>query len=312
MSKLLTIAIPTYNRASRLDKQIAWLYQSIQGAEDQCEIIISDNCSTDETPEIVAKWQAKFSPGVLQSKRNEENVGLIGNMVSCIKAATSKYVWTIGDDDPIDDGAVPYLLKTLTENPDVTLLILNFSCRNEATGELIFDRCYDIDTDEVYENGREIFEQCIRINNSGVGVMTAQVYRTYLAQQATESGPSFSNYESQVYWTGYCAFHGSVKISRETYAEYAAGLSSWMTDRKKLLRMHYNYLPEIYAKLADIGYSKTFCRSMILNHFRINNWRVFFGALRRWPILALEVISRYLTLIVRVCVSTQWTFTRSL
>ena len=312
MTKLLTIAIPTYNRASRLDKQIAWLYQSMQGVEDQCEIIISDNCSTDETPEIVAKWQAKFPPGVLQSNRNRKNVGLIGNMVCCIKAATSEYVWTIGDDDPIDDGAVSYLLKTLADNPDITLLILNFSCRNEATGELVFDRCYDVDTDDVYQNGREIFERCIRINNSGVGVMTAQVYRTYLAQQATLSGPSLSNYESQVYWTGFCAFHGSVKISQETYAEYAAGLSSWMTDRKQLLRMHYNYLPEIYAKLADIGYSKSFCRSMILTHFRINNWRVFFGALRRWPILALQVISRYLTLIFRVCFSKRWTFTRSL
>lgn len=312
MSKLLTIAIPTYNRAGRLDKQIAWLHRSIQGVEDQCEIIISDNCSTDETPEVVAKWQGIFPSGVLQSKRNEKNVGLIGNMICCIRAATSKYVWTIGDDDPIDDGAVGYLLKTLKENPELTLLILNFSCRNEATGEVIFDRCYDVDTDEVYQNGREIFEKCIRINNSGVGVMTAQVYRTHLAQDATLSGPSLANYESQVYWTGFCAFHGSVKISRETYAEYAAGLSSWMTDRKKLLRMHYNYLPEIYAKLADIGYSKSFCRSMILTHFRINNWRVFLGALRRWPILALQVISRYLTLIFRVCFSRQWSFTRSL
>lgn len=312
MPKRLTIAIPTYNRAHRLDRQIAWLYKAIQGIENHCEIIISDNCSTDETPDIVAKWQAQFPPGVLQSKRNTENVGLIGNMVCCINAATADYVWTIGDDDPIDDDAVSYILETLNKTSDLTLLILNFSCRNEATGEQIFDRCYEIDTDEIYENGREIFEKCIRINNSGVGVMTAQVYRTDLAQQATRSGPDLSNYESQVYWTGYCAFHGSVKISKNTYAEYAAGLSSWMRDRKKLLRMHYNYLPEIYAKLADIGYSKTFCRSLILRHFWLNNWRVFWGALRRWPILALQVISRYLTLIFRVCFSRRWRFTRSL
>ena len=41
--KLLTIAVPTYNRAELLDKQLAWLAQAIQGFESECEIIISDN-----------------------------------------------------------------------------------------------------------------------------------------------------------------------------------------------------------------------------------------------------------------------------
>ncbi len=49
MHKLLTIAIPTYNRAELLDKQLAWLAQAIQGFESDCEIFVSDNCSTDHT-----------------------------------------------------------------------------------------------------------------------------------------------------------------------------------------------------------------------------------------------------------------------
>ena len=44
MQKLLTIAIPTYNRAALLDKQLAWLATAIKGFESECEIIISDNC----------------------------------------------------------------------------------------------------------------------------------------------------------------------------------------------------------------------------------------------------------------------------
>ncbi|MCC5625684.1 glycosyltransferase family 2 protein, partial [Nostoc sp. CHAB 5715] len=39
MNKLLTIAIPTFNRASLLDKQLAWLAQAIKGFEDDCEIL---------------------------------------------------------------------------------------------------------------------------------------------------------------------------------------------------------------------------------------------------------------------------------
>ena len=57
MNALLTIAVPTYNRAELLNKQLAWLAKSIKGYESECEIIISDNCSEDNTQEIVKKWQ---------------------------------------------------------------------------------------------------------------------------------------------------------------------------------------------------------------------------------------------------------------
>jgi glycosyltransferase involved in cell wall biosynthesis len=57
MNKLLTIAIPTYNRADLLDKQLEWLSQAIKGYESECEIFVSDNCSSDHTQEIIQKWQ---------------------------------------------------------------------------------------------------------------------------------------------------------------------------------------------------------------------------------------------------------------
>ena len=43
MNKLLTLAIPTYNRAELLDKQLTWLAQAIIGIESDCEIFVSDN-----------------------------------------------------------------------------------------------------------------------------------------------------------------------------------------------------------------------------------------------------------------------------
>ena len=35
-----------------------WLASEILGYEDDCEIIISDNCSTDNTEEILEKWRS--------------------------------------------------------------------------------------------------------------------------------------------------------------------------------------------------------------------------------------------------------------
>ncbi|WP_326930418.1 MULTISPECIES: hypothetical protein [Fischerella] len=103
--------------------------------------------------------------------------------------------------------------------------------------------------------------------------------------------------EAQVFWTAYCAAHGSVKITKETYVESAFGSSYWMREPKTLLRMQYIDLPLLYVKLMEAGYSSQFCRKLILKHFIRNNWRVFFGALRRWPVLAVSTIVPYLGLV---------------
>jgi len=67
VNKLLTIAIPTFNRATLLDRQIAWLAKIIKEFESECEIFISDNCSIDNTQDVIKKWQKIFGSTVLIS-----------------------------------------------------------------------------------------------------------------------------------------------------------------------------------------------------------------------------------------------------
>jgi abequosyltransferase len=246
MNKLLTIAIPTYNRAELLNKQLAWLAKSIKGYESECEIIVSDNCSEDHTQEIVKKWQSFLPTTTFHINKNSENVGVMKNINYCIKAATSKYVWTISDDDIIADKTISYIINTLKKEPDLGLLILNFSCRHEVTGELLYQRCYELDYEQVEHDGKVTFERCIQENRSGVQLMSAQVYKTELAQSALQKWTSgVKNLDYQVYLTGFCAFHGSVKITKDSLLENAFGASHWMVKPKILLKMQYTYSPEV-------------------------------------------------------------------
>ncbi|WP_427162651.1 glycosyltransferase family 2 protein [Aliinostoc sp. HNIBRCY26] len=298
MNKILTIAIPTYNRAELLDQQLTWLASAIQGCESECEILISDNCSTDHTPEIIQKWQTYFHNTRFHANRNSENLGVMRNIAYCIQAATSKYVWTISDDDKIDTKTISYLVQTLNNSLDLALLILNFSCRHQITGELVYQKCYEFDGEEIEVEGRDVFEDCIKANRSGVQLMSAQVYRTDLAQRSLQTWvDGVNNLDYQVYITGFCAFHGNAKITKDVYLENAFGASHWMVKPKLLLKMQYTYSPEINVKLKEIGYSESFCRNLIVNHFTHNNWRVLLGALRRWPVLALTTIIPYFGLV---------------
>jgi abequosyltransferase len=300
MNKLLTIAIPTYNRADLLDKQLEWLSQAIKGYESECEIIVSDNCSPDHTQEIIKKWQLVLKDTKFHVNKNSENIGVMRNIAYCLNAATSRYVWTVSDDDRIADQTVSYILDTLKQDPDLTLLILNFSCRHEVTGELLYERCYERDNEKVEYDGKAEFERCIQENRSGIQLMSALVYRTELAQGALQKWPNgVDNLDYQVYLTGFCAFHGSVKISKDTFLENAFGASHWMLKPKVLLKMQYTYSPQVNVKIQEIGYSKMFCSKLVIQHFTNNSWRVFFGALKRWPIMAITTIIPYLGLVIR-------------
>lgn len=71
---LLTIAIPTYNRANYLDETLKSIVsQSVFKETNEVEIVVSDNCSDDNTQEVVEKYIKEFGDKILYF-RNKENV----------------------------------------------------------------------------------------------------------------------------------------------------------------------------------------------------------------------------------------------
>ena len=87
-----SIVIPTYNRAS--DLQFA-LYCIFQQSFSDYEIVISDNCSTDNTESIINKLKNKK----IRYFRNGKNIGMITNQKKAIEYAKGEYVFLHGDDD---------------------------------------------------------------------------------------------------------------------------------------------------------------------------------------------------------------------
>lgn len=294
MSKLLTIGIPTFNRAELLDKQLDWLAQSIKGFESECEIIISDNCSTDETPNVIKKWQPLFKSTAFIINRNSENIGAVRNTAYCLSTATSKYAWAIGDDDKIFAQTLSYVFSVLQKYSDLALIVLNYSKRHAVTGELLSQGCYKLDSDELSADGKPLFERCAEENFGGVTFTTALVYRTDLVQQAIKvSASGLSNLSIQLYWTAFCAAGGSVLVTKDNYLECTDGTQHFVQNPKSLVTLEYADIAEVFVKLATIGYPKSFSRKMVIKRFGEFNWRIFFGALRRCPLTATKAIIRY-------------------
>ncbi|MBE9256385.1 MULTISPECIES: glycosyltransferase family 2 protein [Dolichospermum] len=301
MQKLLTIAIPTYNRAALLDKQLAWLATAIKGWESECEIIISDNCSTDNTPGVVKKWQTAFSNTVFIANRNRENIGLMPNIAFCLQAAGSKYVWTVGDDDPIQERTLAHVVTTIKRNPTLSLMFLNCCGRDKNTNKVLVEHWFPSDSDEIIVDSKPVFQRYLQGSFGGVLFMTATIYNTELVQQALQNWTtSCKNLASQAYWTGFCAAYGNIIVTQDNYLECTMHASSLEENPRWSLMMRYVYIPEIYLKLLSLGYSAKFCQRMILeNIFNLSDWKILLGALRRWPVLATNIIITYLQLVGR-------------
>lgn len=97
MEKLLTIAIPTYNRAQMLEKALL----AIEKQYDECvEVLVCDDVSSDNTQEIVVNMQKKLP---IHYIRNEVNLGYERNFLQCYRRANGKYVFLMSDHDFIID-----------------------------------------------------------------------------------------------------------------------------------------------------------------------------------------------------------------
>ena len=304
MNKLLTIAIPTFNRAKLLDKQLAWLAEAIKGFEADCEILVSDNCSTDNTQDVVKKWQSTLSHITFNYNKNPENIGVLKNITYCLNAATTQYVWTIGDDDPIQEKAVTYVLTKIKEHQNLSLLFLNYSGRNKVTGEpvhpptIVGNRWFDVDSEDGCGDGKAIFEHCYDKSVGAVIFLTAIVYRTDLVQRGLQIWQdAVNNWIFLAYLAGYCAANGSVIVTKDIYMECIVGVSYWQKDPKSALLMQYKHIPEVLVKLEENGYSQQFCRRMIVKNFREVNLKVLLGALKRWPLFTMKIVIPFLALV---------------
>lgn len=122
-SEFLSICIPTRNRSYYLREMLtsfAGQIAELQLPLTTLKLYVSDNASTDDTPEVVKSFAARL-PHLVYS-RNAENIGADRNVIQCTRLARGEFVWVAGDDDIIEPGALGKILEALKE-PGLALMV---------------------------------------------------------------------------------------------------------------------------------------------------------------------------------------------
>ncbi len=114
-SKLLTIAIPTYNRTEFLIKNIDYLLNQLT---EECKVLIIDNASDIPVENKLKKKLGTVRYGSVSIIRNNHNVGLFGNILKCFEHCNTQWLYIMGDDDRLRPNALAQILIDIKENKE--------------------------------------------------------------------------------------------------------------------------------------------------------------------------------------------------
>lgn len=143
---ILTIAIPTRNRSAFLAQNLLQLKSELQKIESKLvEIIVSDNCSSDETESIV---NSSIKAGLaVKYIKNPTDIGWGKNFLQCFNMASGRYVLILGDDDFLVDGALYKLINHLKSGEYGVICVkpfgFDYCFRNEKPGGGTLSQAYD-------------------------------------------------------------------------------------------------------------------------------------------------------------------------
>jgi len=114
---LVSIGIPTYNRAN------SYLRYALRSAVNQSykniEIIVSDNCSPDNTESVVKD----FNDSRIRYYRQRENIGPLNNRNFCLEQARGEYFVMLLDDDLIDSDFVSACMGAAKHHNEVGVIL---------------------------------------------------------------------------------------------------------------------------------------------------------------------------------------------
>ena len=167
----LTIAIPNFNGGKKLKKAIISC-KLIKIPQDEFDILVVDNKSTDNSLEIVDELKKEFPN--LRLIKNQDNVGRIQNWNACIKNCNSKYITFLFINDLISKhNNIDQILEILDSDDSISLS-LSPVIKKENTTEYLKRKYFD---NPVKCSSKKIAEYSLKRGLFPFGFIESNIYR---------------------------------------------------------------------------------------------------------------------------------------
>ncbi|GEM_PF-1607097 len=107
-----TIAITTYNRLSLLKRAI----DSAFAQTVPCEVVVADDCSSDETEEYIRSLGSS-----IVYHRNQSNMGHSATMNAAVNAASGDWIKPVDDDDYLAPNCIEEMTRAIALRPQAVI-----------------------------------------------------------------------------------------------------------------------------------------------------------------------------------------------
>lgn len=139
----LSICITTLNRANFIGET---LQSIVSQATDECEIVVLDAASTDQTSTVVIEHAARFPR--LRYFRQNQNQGFDRDCDRMVELASGEYCWLMTDDDLVKEGAIATILRALRR--EWSLVVINAEAWDLEMSQMLWPRLLDFTADREY------------------------------------------------------------------------------------------------------------------------------------------------------------------
>ncbi len=127
----LTFGIPTWNRKAQLEICIRSIAEQIKNVTSHhIRILVSDDCSTDGTKEMVDGLKMEY-PLIIGYRCREKRTDYSDAFKDIFTIHDADWSWTFGDDDILEPTALATILKIL---PDTDCQMVHVAERSRASG----------------------------------------------------------------------------------------------------------------------------------------------------------------------------------
>ena len=128
--KQISICIPTYNRADKLEQCLEYLCAF---ADQDFEVVIGNNNSDDHTEDVVTAFSKRLRH--LIYLRHSFNLGFARNMDAILRRASRDYIYILNDDDIVFENALD-LAVGLMHDPEVVGVVGSYYSLRKLNSEL--------------------------------------------------------------------------------------------------------------------------------------------------------------------------------
>ena len=130
---LVSVCTITYNHEKYIERAIQSVLE--QQYDFRIEFIIGDDCSKDNTRDIIRKYHA-LHPDIIVPLFPEKNLGAKLNAIQCLQRCSGKYIAFLeGDDYWIDPNKIKRQADFMEAHPDYSICFTDVDVINDTTEE---------------------------------------------------------------------------------------------------------------------------------------------------------------------------------